>query len=201
MDDRVRRTLETYEEVADEYASIHGDRERIAEMLALFRDAVPATGRVLDVGCGPGWESETFESWGYDVVAFDLARRFLAQAGERAPEATHVRGDMRSLPFVDGAFDGLWACASLLHVPETAVGPTVAEFERVLRPGGAAVVSLKRQTGSAPGTDGSPYDDDRRFFERYEPADARALFERAEFDDVSLETTEDWVAVEARCSD
>ncbi|QLH83197.1 class I SAM-dependent methyltransferase [Halosimplex pelagicum] len=238
MDERVRRTVETYERVADDYADRHGDRSVVADIVEEFVTAVDATGadrgtrgdeaesaetpRVLDVGCGPGWESAAFAGAGFDTVSFDLTRSFLDRARERVADATPVRGDMRALPFADDRFDGLWACASLLHVPEREVPATLAEFERVLAPRGVTLVSLKAAGGSGEGVDRSPYDDDRRHFERYDPDRARDLFETAGFEVVSVSTgggdtdtdgtdadtegdgtgtEDDWVAVTARSPD
>jgi SAM-dependent methyltransferase len=168
--------------------------------------------RVLDVGCGPGWESAVFAEAGFETVPFDLTRSFLDRARERVPDGEPVRGDMRALPFADDGFDGLWACASLLHVPERDVPATLAEFERVLADGGVALVSLKAAGGPGEGVDASPYEEDRRHFERYDPDRARDLFETAGFEVVSVATDggdgagsgddtdagDDWVAVTAR---
>jgi ubiquinone/menaquinone biosynthesis C-methylase UbiE len=232
MDERVRRTVETYERVADTYEEIHGDRSVVADIVAEFVTAVDraetrtrADGadstpppRVLDVGCGPGWESAAFAGTGFDTVPFDLTPSFLGQTRERVPDAAPVRGDMRALPFADDSFDGLWACASLLHVPESEVPGTLAEFERVLADGGVTTVSLKAAgtddeaaapagEGDRTGVDRSPYGDDRRHFERYDPGRVRELFADAGFEVGSLATDDGdgtgdaWVAVTARAVD
>ncbi|WP_459192265.1 class I SAM-dependent methyltransferase [Halosimplex sp. J119] len=206
MDERVRRTVETYERVAEQYARLHDDRAVVADLVEQFVTAVDERDgrgddqtdrerpRVLDVGCGPGWESEAFAEAGFAAVSFDLTRRFLEQARDRVPDGTVARGDMRALPFADDAFDGLWACASLLHVPEAEVPPTVAAFERVLADGGVALVSLKRSDGDD-GRDESPYDDDRRHFERYDAETVTDLFSDAGFAVRNVDTNDGWVAV------
>jgi SAM-dependent methyltransferase len=198
MDERVRRTLDTYEANAGQYATIHDDRDVIADQVGEFLDALgESSRRVLDVGCGPGWESATFAEAGHEVVPFDLTPEFLDRTRERVPAACLVRGDMRRLPFSDGSFDGLWACASLLHVPDDDVESTVAEFQRVLSSGGVAIVSLQRPSGREEVT--SPYDDDKRYFELHEPADVRRLFERAGFADVDVRAVPDepWIEIRA----
>jgi len=214
MDDRVRRTVETYETNADAYAERHGDREGVADMVADFVDAVDRSddrtgdgpARVLDVGPGPGWESAAFADHGFETVAADLTRSFLDQTRTRAENVRTVRGDMRSLPFADGRFDGLWACASLLHVPREDVPGTLAGFERVLAPGGVALVSVQRERDGSRAEDGdttagsgpSPYDEDRRHFELYTPGDAESAFASAGFDDVAVAVNDAWLRVTAR---
>ena len=203
MDERVRRTVETYERIAETYANIHGDREQVAALVEQFTaavdeesaDALAHPPRVLDVGCGPGWESASFAEVGFDVVSFDLTRSFLDETRERVPDASVVRGDMRALPFADDSFDGLWACASLLHVPEPEVPSTLADFERVLVDGGVVLVSMKRAGGDDGGIEETPYDTDERHFERYEPETLTRLFTEAGFTVRDREADENWVTV------
>lgn len=195
MDERLRRTVETYESVADQYADRHADRSGVAEMVRAFLDSLDGR-RVLDVGCGPGWETATFADEGLDVTGIDLSPSFLAGARDRTPAGSFARADMRSLPFQSGAFDGIWACASLLHVPRDDVGGTLSEFHRVLADDGLLVASLKRadSTGVAP----SPYEEDERHFERYERDSLRSIVTASGFDVVDCVRSERWLRVRAR---
>jgi len=63
--------------------------------------------RVLDVGCGPGWETATFEARDIATVGLHLTRDFLTDASERAPESAFLRADMRSLPLAGDQFEGI----------------------------------------------------------------------------------------------
>ncbi|PSP69857.1 class I SAM-dependent methyltransferase [Halobacteriales archaeon QH_8_67_27] len=182
---------------------MHGGRKEVAELVEQFltavdgefEDALARPPRALDVGCGPGWESASLAEAGFDAVSFDLTRSFLEEARERVPDASVVRGDMRALPLADGSFDGLWACASLLHIPESEVKPTLADFERVLVDGGVVLVSMKRAGGDDGTTEESPYDSDERHFERYEPETLTRLFTEAGFTVRDRAADENWVAV------
>jgi ubiquinone/menaquinone biosynthesis C-methylase UbiE len=194
MDERLRETLSTYESVADRYATIHGDRDRVADIVESFL-AVLDGQRVLDVGCGPGWESATFAAAGLDAVGLDLTRSFLADACDRAPTAAFLRADMRSLPLADDAFDGVWACASLLHVPREDVPATLREFRRVLVDGGCLAVSVKR--ADVEPEPGSHYANDRRHFERYTPDELAALVTDAGFTIAERRTSDRWLFVAA----
>lgn len=92
--------------------------------------------RVLDIGCGLGLDSLAFARTGLQVVAADIATEFLAIIGGRQPAIPAVAVDMTKPCFRDGAFDGIYAMASFLHVPPRLVGQTLAGFARMLAPKG-----------------------------------------------------------------
>jgi glycosyltransferase involved in cell wall biosynthesis/SAM-dependent methyltransferase len=96
-----------------------------------------AGARVLDLGCGHGYDTKAMRSAGADVVPLDMDRAKLLATGE--PLEGGVRGDATRLPFPDGTFDGVYCSNLLEHTPETP--PVFDEIERVLRPGGWAWVS------------------------------------------------------------
>jgi SAM-dependent methyltransferase len=158
-DEYVVHNAREYETGVAEYAAYNADRGPITGYLDALCDRTPEGRRVLDLGCGPGWETETLQRRGYVAVGFDLSSAFLRSARVHHPAAAHIRGDMRRLPFADRAFQGVWACASLLHMAGDDLDLTLAEVARVLAPGGAFVGSV--QVGdregfvprkSAPGT-------------------------------------------------
>lgn len=188
--DELSRTVRAYERDADAFVEKY-ETESIA---ARFWDDVDAAfpgPRVLDVGCGPGPDAATFAARGYDVVGVDLTAAFLQRARD-AVDAPFVRADMRSLPFQSSAFDGVWASASLLHVPREDAPGTLEEFRRVLDAPGTLVATLKRA-----GTD--RHSDDARHFERYTHAELRALATDAGYDDVTVEDSGDrWLELTAR---
>lgn len=87
--------------------------------------------RVLDIGCGRGFAEEIVRQAGGEYFGVDL---LTSRAG--FPQS---RGDAAALPFKEGAFDALMCIDSFEHVPEPE--RAVAEFRRVLRPGGAMFLS------------------------------------------------------------
>jgi SAM-dependent methyltransferase len=98
--------------------------------------------RVLDAGCGSGPLFEALRDRGALVAGVDKSAGMLELARRRlGPEANLQVADLACpLPFSDGAFDD--AVASLvLHYLED-WGPTLAEFRRVLAPGGRLIVSV-----------------------------------------------------------
>lgn len=111
-----------------------------------FRGRLPEPGgrppRVLDVGCGPGGDTDWFADAGLEAVGLDITEPFLREARTAVPSAAFVRGDMRDLPVRNGAVEGIWSSASFLHLPRSAAASTLAEFGRVLRPGGVILLSV-----------------------------------------------------------
>lgn len=194
-------TIDTYQSVAEEYRTQNRERSPVQHLVEIFLTAVSdvtddAPARLADVGCGPGWESATFGAAGHDVVAVDLTPAFLRLTQREAPDADLARMDMRTLGFATDSFDGLWVCASFLHVPREDAPATLADFHRVLRPAGVLLLSVQLGTGERVG---GLYDDDSRRFTLYRSDEVRTLVESAGFEVDSLGTDEDrWVWVLAR---
>src|SRR5688572_30503278 len=112
--------------------------------LLLLLDCRPGD-RVLDLGAGPGFASETLARLGYDVVAVDPDHAALQQTRRRPSyDPTRIEGTVRvtqgiaeRLPFADACFDGVLGMNVLHHVPD--LPPAITELARVLRPGCRAV--------------------------------------------------------------
>jgi len=108
---------------------------------ARFLAHVPRGGAVLDAGCGSGRDALAFKAGGYAVTAFDGS----AQMARLASEYTGLA--VQHLAFADvawrEAFDGIWACASLLHVPHADLPGALTRLARALRPGGIFYMSFK----------------------------------------------------------
>jgi SAM-dependent methyltransferase len=96
--------------------------------------AVRAATRVLDVATGPGYVAGKAAERGASVVGVDVAGAMVALARRLHPELEFREADAHALPFDDASFDAVVGNFVILHLgrPEQAV----AEFTRVLRPGG-----------------------------------------------------------------
>jgi SAM-dependent methyltransferase len=123
---------------ADSAFNAHYDRPAVLAALG------PVTGRrVLDAACGPGLYLRELLERGAEVTAFDASPVMVSLARQQA--ADRVRIDQlvlgEPLPYPDGGFD-LIVCALAIHYARDRAA-AFAEFWRVLRPGGAAVVSTQ----------------------------------------------------------
>ena len=106
-----------------------------------FLELMPAGGNLLDAGCGSGRDALAFSRLGFQVAAFDASGRCV----EEARRLTGLK--IRQLRFdemdFEDEFDGIWACASLLHVRRNDLDDVLDRFHRALRPNGVAYLSFK----------------------------------------------------------
>ncbi|MDP9443526.1 MAG: class I SAM-dependent methyltransferase [Actinomycetota bacterium] len=101
-------------------------------------DAQPP-GLTLDAACGTGRFAAYLADRGHRVIGVDGSRQMLLRARVRVPQASFVLGDLHGLPLPDDAVHVVVSALALTHVPE--LEPVMAEFARVLRPGGHLVLS------------------------------------------------------------
>lgn len=113
-------------------------------------DAFPQGGRVLDAGGGPGRYSIWLAERGYDPSLLDLSRRQLAIGREKIADRgldgniDVAQGDLRDLPYPDGAFEGVCSLGGALShvIDEDERLEALGELRRVAEPGAPVVVSV-----------------------------------------------------------
>jgi SAM-dependent methyltransferase len=147
--DAIQATVDTYEQIAPVYYEKWRDRSLIHHHLTRFADMIRAYGLgalpVIDVGCGPGFDAAFFREVGLSAIGLDLS---LAMMMTGRPElgGDYIQADMRHLPLASSV-GGLWAGASLLHLPRREVPAVLHNFNDVLTPGGLLYLSLKAGRG------------------------------------------------------
>jgi SAM-dependent methyltransferase len=99
-------------------------------------------GTALDAACGTGRHAARLAVLGHRVIGVDSSPEMLERACAKVPEAEFHLADLHRLPLPDRHVDLVVCALSLTHVPELA--PALAEFVRVLRPGGHLVLSDSR---------------------------------------------------------
>ena len=101
--------------------------------------------RVLDAGCGSGRDAKAFHEMGYLVDAFDASSAMV----ELARQHTRLPVQLMSFSEIDGnaLYDGIWCCASLLHVPSSELPSVMQKLANALKPGGVWYVSFKYGNG------------------------------------------------------
>ncbi|WP_459192582.1 class I SAM-dependent methyltransferase [Halosimplex sp. J119] len=139
-DEWARAVMDGYDGVAEAYDADRDGADEVPFVESLVAD-LPEGARILDAGCGGGRTVLETLADDYETVGIDLSSEQLALAGERAPAARLVRGDLTRLPVADGAVDALTALHSVIHVPREHHEAVFTEFARVLRPGGKLLLT------------------------------------------------------------
>lgn len=137
-------TLAHYEARAEEFwlgTRDHDVSQNIAALLRHMEGTAPF--HILDFGCGPGRDLKTFSELGHTAVGLEGAARFAEMA--RAHSGCEVwQQDFLALDLPVGRFDGVYANASLFHVPRSALPQVLAQLHATLKPGGALFSSNPR---------------------------------------------------------
>lgn len=174
----------TYNAIAEEYSNDHANDTWDDDYLSVFAKMLPAGADILELGCGPGVEMKKLRAKGFHVHGLDISKRLLAVARRLNPDSPLTCGDMRKMPFENGAFDGVFAKASLLHIDKKDIPTALSEARRVLVPGGILHIAVKRKRpgqkdGYLTETDyGLPY---TRFFSYWTTQELAASLDRAGF--------------------
>ena len=131
-----RLTLAHYDERADAFwegTRDHDVGQNVAALLEHIRGEPPFT--ILDFGCGPGRDLKAFAERGHVAVGVEGAPRFAAMA--RAWSGCEVwEQDFLRLDLPPGRFDGVFANASLFHVPASELPRVLRELRAALKPDG-----------------------------------------------------------------
>jgi SAM-dependent methyltransferase len=183
-DERLKETLRSYDAHPEFYAKRYRTVDMSAYRGAFLRALPDPHGRVLDGGCGPGRDCAEFAKAGVSVVGLDLSAGLLAEARSYAPAAEYVNGDLRSLPFREGSFDGVWLCSSLVHLPADLVATILEESYRVLRGGGVVFASVMEGTEAGWRED---HMTGRRWFQPFTEESFTGLVEGAGFSVISVQ--------------
>jgi SAM-dependent methyltransferase len=153
-------TRVSYDTVAQSYADqVRGYPDNAPydrAVFALFAELVCANGGgpVVDVGCGPGHVTAHLRRCGVEVLGVDLSPGMIAVARGDHPGVRFVVGSMTDLGLAGASVTGLVAWYSLIHVPDADVGAVLAQFRRVVRPGGLLLLGFHAGDGSRLKTDG-----------------------------------------------
>lgn len=124
---------------ADTYDNFPNPLINVEEpIIRALLERMPA-GRALDAACGTGRYTRYMRARGHEVEAVDVSRAMIAQARASSPEVRFGVGSLEALPFTDGSFDLVMCGLALTHLPR--ISPAIAEFARVLKPGGWAILA------------------------------------------------------------
>jgi SAM-dependent methyltransferase len=140
------RTLASYDGRAEAFWAGTRDHDVSQNRAALLRWLPMKPAVILDFGCGPGRDLKAFRDDGHIAIGLDGAPNFVEMA--RAHSGCEVwLQDFLRLGLPPAHFDGVFANASLFHVPAQELPRVLRELHATLKPGGALFMSNPRGTG------------------------------------------------------
>jgi len=175
-----KRMAAAYNQIVDAYAS-RNHASMADNLVALAQQLISEAGsnaHILDVGCGTGRDIAWLEAQGVTVTGIDLSAGMLAYA-RRCVISPLVQMNMQRLAFQTGQFDGVWCCASLLHLPKQVAPEALKEMHRVLKT--QHLLALSVQAGAGEGWEDGYVKGVRRFFARYTVEELSALLAHSGF--------------------
>ena len=138
------RTLEHYNRRAESFwqgTRDHDVRQNIEALLRHIEGVPPFT--ILDFGCGPGRDLKVFSALGHVAIGLEGAARLAEMAREHSGCDVWEQ-DFLALSLPDGRFDGIFANASLFHVPRSELPRVLRELHAALKPRGVLFSSNPR---------------------------------------------------------
>ncbi len=137
------KTIDYYNENAGAFVNDTVD-VGFSEVQDRFLELLPAEAHILDFGCGSGRDAKYFIKKGYSVDAIDGSAEMCKIASENA--GINVRHMMFSDLDEVELYDGIWACASVLHISKDELKNVLAKMITAVKYGGYIYVSFKYGT-------------------------------------------------------
>jgi SAM-dependent methyltransferase len=151
--DALGATRDAYDAVAETYAQMFRDTPHDSPLdiaiLGAFAGFVKAGGggRVADLGCGPGHVTAYLAGLGLAAFGVDASPGMIKLARQAFPDLRFDEGTMTALDLADGELGGVLSRWSIIHTPPPEVPAILAEFARVLAPGGHLLIGFSATDG------------------------------------------------------
>lgn len=202
--DYKRIVKEAYNTIADAYVKrdfeVIDETLIVKEALAGFIESLPAHGVVLDIGSGGGRDSRYLHERGYAVIGIDISDRLVEEARKINPGIDYRVMDFENLVFPDEEFHGVWANASLHHIPKERIAKVFRDIHRLLKKGGIFFLKVKQGSGEGIKSEEKFGVSIERYLARYKPEELEDMLRSAGFSITRSVTTneEEWIDVVAK---
>ena len=134
------KTIDYYNRQAEQFiqSTFSVDME---SLYLYFLNELPKHARILDLGCGSGRDSLAFKNKGYLVDAIDYSEVLV----QRAIQFTGIQVKLKSFYEIEEheIYDGIWACASLLHCERDRLAEVIERLIKASKPNGVLYMSFK----------------------------------------------------------
>jgi len=133
---------EGYNAIAERYLAERTRDSEDVHLLDEFIQRLSVNANVLDAGCGAGIPISQRLSEYFHVTGVDFSEAQIELARKHVPNANFICQDMTKLDFPANTFDGICSYYAIIHIPREDHQPLLANFYRMLKPGGFALLCL-----------------------------------------------------------
>lgn len=194
---------ETYNRIAEDWHKDHQEDDWWIEGTNVFISFLKQGNEILDVGCGGGFKSNYLQKRGLRVEGIDFSEKLIDIAKKEVPEATFMLMDMRDVRKIPKKYDGIFAQASLLHIPKNEIAKTLSALVSKTKRNGyvyVAVKGMKKGRGEEEVKEeknyGYPYE---RFFSYFSLEELRKHFKNLQlqivYEKIERAGNTDWIQV------
>lgn len=141
---------ETYNRIGEHWNADHAQDDWWIEGTDAYLRCLPAGGEVLDVGCASGLKANYLIENGFKVAGIDISDKLLEIAKRNVPEGRFTELSMMDLDHMPERFDGVFAQASLLHIPKKDAEDAVQKMDHRLKMGGFLYIAVKERREGQP---------------------------------------------------
>ena len=134
---------DTYNKIAGDWYKDHKSDDWWVVGTDKFISLLKPGDQVLDVGCGAGVKSKYLHDRGLNVTGIDFSEKFIDIARRDVPSAKFEVLDMKNVAELEQEFDGIFAQASLLHIPKNEAGTVIKNLASKLKPQGVIYIAVK----------------------------------------------------------
>lgn len=203
QDDFKKITKRTYNLIAVEYAKRDKMVEAIEEEFEIkddlekFIKLLPKKSWVLDIGCGAGRDSRFFGRHGFKVVGIDFSRTMIIQAKKISRREIYKSIDFEKVQFKNESFCGVWANASLHHMPRKRLLSVLRKIYNWLQGGGFFFIKVRRGDKEGLQEQQKFNRTIKRFFAFYQSKDLKVALKSCGFRMISsrVDNRRGWVSV------
>ncbi len=196
------QTLRVYEQDAESFLTQWGrKRYKRPALLLQWTALLSQQALLLDLGCGAGQDARYLMTLGHRVIGLDRTMPLLRFGKGRMESLPLVQADLRALPIRAGTLDGIWAAASLMHLPKPVARQVLVQLRDSMRPNGLLAMTVThgwrssvKKKGWMPG----------RYFARWKKDELARALHRAGWDVLFLRVVSNqerkgrWINVIAR---
>lgn len=137
----MNRVISAYEKIAPDYENILGSIYQFApRQIDAFFGHLPKGSKVLDAGCGPGFESAVGIRHGLAMTGLDACEPMRMRFRANVPTGNVLAGPVTRIPAPSDSFDALFSSCVLLHLSRAEAETALQELHRVLKAGGEFLI-------------------------------------------------------------